>query len=72
MSESPPPFVHSKLLRDAQARIKALEEEILFLQKENAELRKKQIPEIMEYYYILDADENVLTGFFKKKLPSKL
>jgi hypothetical protein len=72
MSESPPPFAHSKLLREAQSKIKTLEEEISFLQKENEELRKQLIPEIMEYYYILDGDENILTGFFKKKIPSKL
>lgn len=71
MSELPPPFAQSKLLREAQAQIRLLEEEIAFLQKENEELRQQKEPEITEYYYILDAEETVLTGFFKKKLPEE-
>lgn len=69
MSESPPPFAQSKLLREAQLKIKQLEEEVTFLQKELTELQKEKEGEITEYYYILDADEQVLTGFFKKKMP---
>jgi len=69
MSESPPPFAQSKLLREAQARIKQLEEEVLFLQAENEELRKQKDGEVTEYYYILDADENFLTGFLRKNMP---
>jgi vacuolar-type H+-ATPase subunit I/STV1 len=69
MSESPPYFAQSKLLREAQLKIKQLEEEIAFLQKELEDLQKEKDGEITEYYYILDADERVLTGFFKKKMP---
>ena len=69
MSESPPPFSQSKLLREAQAKIRHLEEELTFLQAENEELRKQKDGEITEYYYILDADENVLTGFLRKNMP---
>lgn len=69
MSESPPPFAQSKLLRKAQLKIKQLEEEVAFLQHELQELQKEKDGEITEYYYILDADERVLTGFFKKKMP---
>lgn len=69
MSESPPPFSQSKLLREAHAKIKQLEEEVSFLLHELEELREQKEGEIIEYYYILDADEQILTGFFKRKLP---
>lgn len=70
MSESPPPATQSKLIRSLQKRIKDLEEEIAFLQKENSVLEARQYKqvEVIEYYYILDDEENVLTGFFKKRL----
>ena len=71
MSESPPPYSQSKVLREAQAKIKQLEEEISFLSAENEELKKKKEGEIIEYYYVLDAEDTILTGFFKKLLPKK-
>lgn len=69
MSESPPSFAQSKLLREAQNKIKQLEEEIAFLLQELEQLKEQKEGEIIEYYYILDAKEQVLTGFFKRNLP---
>lgn len=56
-----------KALREAEDRIKQLEEEITYLQKELFEERKKKTKEIIEYHYILDESERVLAGFFKRK-----
>lgn len=56
-----------KALREAEDRIKQLEEEIAFLQKELAEERTKKTREIIEYHYILDESESLIAGFFKKK-----
>jgi hypothetical protein len=69
MSESPPPADKSKLIRILEKKIKNLEEEIAFLQKENLELSKSI--QIIEYHYIMDEEDNILTGFFRNKVPEK-
>ena len=69
MSESPPPSDKSKLVRLLEKKIRELEKEISFLQKENTELSRSI--QVIEYHYILDEEDNIITGFFKKQSPGK-